>query len=50
MLHRRLEVHERYLVHPRILDVVAALVRPDVLALQTMLFVKRPGIVARRPA
>ena len=43
MLHRRLEIHERYLLHPRILDVVAALIGPDVLALQTMLFVKRPG-------
>ena len=43
MLHRRLEIHERYLLHPRVLDVVAALVGPDVLALQSMLFVKRPG-------
>ena len=43
MLHRRLEIHERYLLHPGIVDVVAALVGPDVLALQTMLFVKPPG-------
>jgi phytanoyl-CoA hydroxylase len=43
MLHRRLEIHERYMLHSRILDVVQALVGPDVLALQTMLFVKRPG-------
>ena len=43
MLHRKLEIHERYLLHPRILDVVAGLVGPDVLALQTMLFVKGPG-------
>jgi ectoine hydroxylase-related dioxygenase (phytanoyl-CoA dioxygenase family) len=43
MLHRSLEVHERYMLHPRVLDVVQALVGPDVLALQTMLFVKRPG-------
>jgi phytanoyl-CoA hydroxylase len=43
MLHRRLEIHERYMLHPRIVDIVAALVGPDVLALQTMLFVKRPG-------
>jgi phytanoyl-CoA hydroxylase len=42
-LHRRLELHERYLLHPRVLDVVAALVGPDVLALQSMLFVKPPG-------
>jgi chlorinating enzyme len=43
MLHRELEIHERYLLHPRIVDVVAGLVGPDVLALQTMLFVKGPG-------
>jgi phytanoyl-CoA hydroxylase len=43
MLHRQFEIHERYLLHPRILDVVAALIGPDVLALQTMLFVKGPG-------
>jgi phytanoyl-CoA hydroxylase len=42
-LHRRLEIHERYLLHPRVLDVVEGLIGPDVLALQTMLFVKRPG-------
>jgi phytanoyl-CoA hydroxylase len=43
MLHRRQEIHERYLLHPRIVDAVAGLVGPDVLALQTMLFVKGPG-------
>jgi ectoine hydroxylase-related dioxygenase (phytanoyl-CoA dioxygenase family) len=43
MLHRRLEIHERFMLHPRVLDVVQGLVGPDVLALQTMLFVKRPG-------
>ncbi len=43
MLHRKLEIHERYLLHPRILDVIAGLVGPDVLALQTMLFVKGHG-------
>jgi phytanoyl-CoA hydroxylase len=43
MLHRRLDLHERYLLHPRIVDMVAGLVGPDVLALQTMLFVKGPG-------
>jgi phytanoyl-CoA hydroxylase len=43
MLHRRLEIHERYLLHTRLVDVVAGLVGPDVLALQTMLFVKAPG-------
>jgi ectoine hydroxylase-related dioxygenase (phytanoyl-CoA dioxygenase family) len=43
MLHRRLEIHERFMLHARVLDVVQALIGPDVLALQTMLFVKRPG-------
>jgi len=43
MLHRKLEIHERCMLHPEIVDVVAALVGPDVLALQTMLFVKGPG-------
>jgi phytanoyl-CoA hydroxylase len=43
MLHRRLEIHERFMLHPRVLDVVQALIGPDVLALQTMLFVKGPG-------
>lgn len=42
-LHRELAIHERFLLHPRLLDVVAGLVGPDVLALQTMLFVKGPG-------
>jgi phytanoyl-CoA hydroxylase len=43
MLHRQLPIHERYLLHPRILDVVQALAGPDVLALQSMLFLKPPG-------
>ena len=43
MLHRRLELHERYLLHPRVLDVLQALIGPDVLALQTMLFLNPPG-------
>jgi ectoine hydroxylase-related dioxygenase (phytanoyl-CoA dioxygenase family) len=43
MLHRQLEIHERFMLHPRILDVVQALAGPDVLALQTMLFLKQPG-------
>jgi hypothetical protein len=47
MLHRRLEIHERFMLHPRVLDVVQAFGGPDVLALQTMLFVKRPGSAAR---
>jgi phytanoyl-CoA hydroxylase len=43
MLHRKLALHERYLLHERILDVLQALIGPDVLALQTMLFLKPPG-------
>jgi phytanoyl-CoA hydroxylase len=43
MLHRKLELHERYLLHPRVLDVLQALIGPDVLALQSMLFLKPPG-------
>lgn len=43
MLHRKLELHERYLLHPRVLDVLEALIGPDVLALQSMLFIKGPG-------
>lgn len=43
MLHRQLALHERYLLHPRVLDVLQALIGPDVLALQTMLFIKGPG-------
>jgi ectoine hydroxylase-related dioxygenase (phytanoyl-CoA dioxygenase family) len=43
MLHREIEVYERYLLHPGLVDIVAALIGPDVLALQTMLFIKPPG-------
>jgi ectoine hydroxylase-related dioxygenase (phytanoyl-CoA dioxygenase family) len=43
MLHRQLELHERYLLHPGVLDVLEVLIGPDVLALQTMLFLKPPG-------
>jgi hypothetical protein len=43
MLHRVLPIHEKYLLHPRVLDVVQALVGPDVSAMQTMLFLKPPG-------
>lgn len=43
MLHRKLALHERYLLHPRVLDVLESLIGPDVLALQTMLFLKPPG-------
>jgi ectoine hydroxylase-related dioxygenase (phytanoyl-CoA dioxygenase family) len=43
MLHRKLELHERYLLHPRVLDVLEVLIGPDVLAMQSMLFLKPPG-------
>ena len=43
MLHRQLEIEERYLLHPRVLDVLEALIGPDVMAMQTMYFVKAPG-------
>jgi len=43
MLHRQLALHERYLLHPRVLDVLEALIGPEILALQTMLFLKGPG-------
>ena len=42
MLHRVDETMERYLLHRRVLDVVEALIGPDVLALQTMQFYNRP--------
>jgi ectoine hydroxylase-related dioxygenase (phytanoyl-CoA dioxygenase family) len=43
MPHRVLEIHERFLLHPRVIDVLEALIGPDVLSLQTMLFFKQPG-------
>ena len=43
MLHRLSTIHERFMLHPRILDVLEAIIGPDVLALQTMLFFKQPG-------
>ena len=43
MLHRQLELHERYMLHPRVLDVLEVIIGPDVLAMQTMLFLKPPG-------
>lgn len=43
MLHRVDAMHERYLLHPRALDILEALIGPDVLALQTMYFFNRPG-------
>src|SRR5437868_6095243 len=43
MLHRKLALHEKYMLHPRLLDVLEVIIGPDVLALQTMLFLKPPG-------
>ncbi|MEM8874349.1 MAG: phytanoyl-CoA dioxygenase family protein [Planctomycetota bacterium] len=43
MLHRQVALHEKCLLHPRLLDVVETLIGPDVSALQSMLFLKPPG-------
>ena len=43
MGHQKVALWERYLLYPRVLDVVQALVGPDVMAMQTMLFTKAPG-------
>lgn len=42
-LHRESEIHERFLLHPNVLDVIEALIGPDILAVQDMLFLKGPG-------
>ncbi|WP_169306604.1 phytanoyl-CoA dioxygenase family protein [Cohnella pontilimi] len=42
-LHRETEAGEWGLLHPRVLDVLEALIGPDVLALQSMLFFNPPG-------
>jgi chlorinating enzyme len=41
--HQKHELWERYLLYPRVLDVIQALIGPDVMAMQTMLFTKAPG-------
>ncbi|OAL30008.1 hypothetical protein AYO22_01914 [Fonsecaea multimorphosa] len=41
--HRVHPLHERFLLHPRILDVLEQLTGPDILALQSMSFFKQPG-------
>ena len=43
MPHRASEICERFLLHPRIIDVLQAIIGPDILALQTMMFFKNPG-------
>lgn len=40
--HRHLEVHERFTLHRRILDVLEILIGPDVMVMQSMLFLKPP--------
>jgi len=42
MPHRSCDIAERFLLHPRIVDVLEALIGPDVLGLQTMLFSSSP--------
>ena len=41
--HRHLEIHERFMLQPRVLDVLEPLIGPDLMALQSMLFLKPPG-------
>jgi hypothetical protein len=41
--HEKIELWERYLLYPRLLDILEALIGPDVMAMQTMLFTKGPG-------
>jgi len=47
MPHRVGALFERFLLHPRIGDVLEALIGPDVLALQSILFFKQPGHVGQ---
>lgn len=41
--HKHVETHERYMLHARILDVLETLIGPDLMAMQSMLFLKPPG-------
>jgi ectoine hydroxylase-related dioxygenase (phytanoyl-CoA dioxygenase family) len=43
MLHRRVALHERVALHRGIVGIVAGLAGPDVMLMQTMLFLKPPG-------
>ena len=47
MLHQKLPLHERFLLHPRVLDVLEAIIGPDVISMQSMLFLKPPGKVGQ---
>ena len=40
--HRHLPLHEKYMLHARILDVLEVLIGPDVMAMQSMFFLKPP--------
>ena len=40
--HRNIPLHEHYLLHPRVLDVLEQLIGPDIMAMQSMLFLKPP--------
>ncbi|MDQ1300722.1 MAG: Phytanoyl-CoA dioxygenase family protein [Chloroflexota bacterium] len=44
MIHRHHAVAEKYFLYPPVIDVLEALIGPDVLALQTMLFLNPPGL------
>ncbi len=47
-LHLRHPLHEKFLLHPRLLDVIEQLCSPDVMALQTITtFFKEPGQVGQ---
>jgi ectoine hydroxylase-related dioxygenase (phytanoyl-CoA dioxygenase family) len=41
--HRHLPLHEHYMLHPRILDCLEGLIGPDIMAMQSMLFLKPPN-------
>ena len=43
MPHRTEEIAERFMLHTRVVDALEALIGPDILSLQTMLFFKQPG-------
>ena len=47
MPHRSGEIFERFLLNQRLADVLEALIGPDVLALQTILFFKQPGHIGQ---
>jgi len=44
MIHRHHAVAEKHFLYPPVIDVLEALIGPDVLALQTMMFLNPPGM------